>query len=70
MSTDNAMAGPYIAFDGLPPLRGKETALPRLHPYNEAAGRYLTPGGGRLTIETATTHHRIALDRPAQHLQK
>ena len=62
--TDSGAAGPYIQFDGLPPLRRREIALPRIHPYDEAApGRYLTPGGGRLTIEESTgAHHRITLD--------
>ncbi|MFE4177125.1 DUF6420 family protein [Streptomyces sp. NPDC056909] len=63
MSTDNGAAGPYIAFDGLPPLHRRESALPRIHPYDDVApGRYLTPGGGRLTVEKSTTHHRITLD--------
>ncbi|MEU9595034.1 DUF6420 family protein [Streptomyces sp. NPDC048193] len=56
-------AGPYIPYDGLPPLHKTETDLPRLHPYDAVSpGRYITPGGGRLTIETTTAHHQITLD--------
>lgn len=63
MSTDHGAAGPYIGFDGLPPLHAREIGLPRMHPYDEAAtGRYLTPAGGRLTIKKATAHHTITLD--------
>ena len=62
--TDRVDAGPYTAFDGLPPLHARETALPRIHPYDDVVpGRYITPGGGRLTIEKTTgAHHRITLD--------
>ncbi|MFH9390339.1 DUF6420 family protein [Streptomyces albidoflavus] len=65
MSTENNKygAGPYTRFDGLPPLDHRELSLPRVHPYDTAApGRYITPGGGRLTIETSTAHHHITLD--------
>ncbi|MGX1727995.1 DUF6420 family protein [Streptomyces diastaticus] len=66
MSTENnphGAAGPYTRFDGLPPLHRRELSLPRIHPYDTAApGRYITPGGGRLTIETSTAHHHITLD--------
>ncbi|MBL3806608.1 DUF6420 family protein [Streptomyces diastaticus] len=65
MSTENDQQGmgPYVRFNGLPPLHRRELDLPRIHPYEDVAqGRYLTPGGGRLTIETSTAHHRITLD--------
>jgi hypothetical protein len=69
--TDNGLAGPYTSFDGLPPLHSRDLALPRIHPYDEAApGRYLTPGGGRLTIESAGSHHQITLDHLGCDAQK
>jgi hypothetical protein len=50
-----------------------EVKLPLIHPYAPVqAGRYVTPGGGRLTIRKAeenATHLRITLDHlgcPAQ----
>ena len=70
MISDNGAAGPYVEFDGLPRLHAQEIALPRLHPYDDVAvGRYLTPGGGRMTIKTTTVHHQVTLDHlgcPAQ----
>ena len=62
--TDRVDAGQYTAFDGLPPLHARETALPRIHPYDDVVpGRYITPGSGQLAIEKATgAHHRITLD--------
>lgn len=63
-------AGPYAEYDNLPVLHATETSLPLLHPYGTVApGRYVTPGGGRLTIEESGTHVRIKLDHlgcPAQ----
>ncbi|MGW0335511.1 DUF6420 family protein [Streptomyces sp. NPDC003011] len=60
---DHGMAGPYVEYDGLPVLRASETGVPLIHPYGPVAcGRYITPGGGRLTIEATGTHHRITLD--------
>ncbi|MGV9567314.1 DUF6420 family protein [Streptomyces sp. NPDC003480] len=54
---------PVHPYDGLPPLHKTETDLPRLHPYDPVSpGRYITRGGGRLTIETTTAHHQITLD--------
>jgi hypothetical protein len=62
-SADRGVLGPYVTFDGLPPLRRGELALRQLHPYGAVAvGRYVTPGGGRLTIEKVGVHHRITLD--------
>lgn len=65
--------GPYIEYDGLPVLHGAEVELPLIHPYALVkAGRYVTPGGGRLTIRKAernAAHPRITLDHlgsPAQ----
>ncbi|WP_229879713.1 DUF6420 family protein [Streptomyces spectabilis] len=62
--------GPYIQFDGLPPLYRPETALPLAHPYGPVrAGRFVTPGGGRLGIHIGRAHHRVTLDHfgcPAQ----
>uniref|UniRef100_UPI002F91BD0D DUF6420 family protein n=1 Tax=Streptomyces virginiae TaxID=1961 RepID=UPI002F91BD0D len=67
---DHGAAGPYIDYDGLPALRPTETGLLRLHPYGTVAiGRYLTPGGGRLTIQESGAHFEIKLDHlgcPAQ----
>ncbi|MGW1037849.1 DUF6420 family protein [Streptomyces antibioticus] len=67
MSEDRGAAGPYVAYDGLPALHGSEIKLPLIHPYTVTveAGRYITPGGGRLTIrkaETRAAHLRITLD--------
>lgn len=63
MADRQGAAGPYIAYDGLPPLRSTETDLPLLHPYGPIApGRYLTPGGGRITIETTSAHHKVTVD--------
>jgi hypothetical protein len=70
MSTHQGVAGPYVSYDGLPALLRTETALPLAHPYGPVkAGRYLTPGGGRLTIRTTAAHHRVTVDHlgcPAQ----
>jgi hypothetical protein len=71
---DRGAAGPYIEYDGLPVLHGSEVKLPLIHPYGtvEVGGRYVTPGGGRLTIRKAeknAAHLRITLDHlgcPAQ----
>ncbi|GGY71346.1 hypothetical protein GCM10010363_60790 [Streptomyces omiyaensis] len=71
---DHGAAGPYIEYDGLPVLHGTEVKLPLIHPYAPvpASGRYITPGGGRLTIRKAeknAVHLRITLDHlgcPAQ----
>ncbi|MET9562513.1 DUF6420 family protein [Streptomyces tauricus] len=69
---DRGVAGPYTAYDGLPALHATETDLPLIHPYGPVApGRYVTPGGGRLTIRPPETpaHTRITLDHlgcPAQ----
>nr|WP_231717300.1 DUF6420 family protein [Streptomyces paludis] len=50
-------AGPYIEYDGLPVLHATETGLPLLHPYGAVSpGRYVTPGGGRLTIKEDGVH--------------
>ncbi|MFE4931230.1 DUF6420 family protein [Streptomyces sp. NPDC056647] len=53
-----------------PGVPGTEIGLPLLHPYGTVApGRYVTPGGGRLTIKEAGAHIRITLDHlgcPAQ----
>lgn len=73
MTEDRGAAGPYIEYDGLPVLHGSEVKLPLIHPYTPVeAGRYVTPGGGRLTIrksERNSAHLRITLDHlgcPAQ----
>lgn len=73
MTEDRGAAGPYVEYDGLPVLHGTEVKLPLIHPYDPVeAGRYITPGGGRLTIrksERSTAHLRITLDHlgcPAQ----
>ncbi|SEE59414.1 hypothetical protein SAMN04490357_7695 [Streptomyces misionensis] len=73
MTEDRGAAGPYIEYDGLPVLHGSEVKLPLIHPYAPVeAGRYVTPGGGRLTIRKAeknAAHLRITLDHlgcPAQ----
>lgn len=71
---DRGAAGPYIEYDGLPVLHGTEVKLPLIHPYAPvpASGRYVTPGGGRLTIRKAAknaAHLRLTLDHlgcPAQ----
>ncbi|MFE4658242.1 DUF6420 family protein [Streptomyces hydrogenans] len=67
---ESSAAGPYFEYDSLPALHGTEPELPRLHPYEEITpGRYITPGGGRLTTEKTTRHYRIRLDHlgcPAQ----
>ncbi|MEU9922092.1 DUF6420 family protein [Streptomyces griseoluteus] len=68
----NGIAGPYFEYDGLPALHAVDKDLPLIHPYAPvAAGRYITPGGGRLTIRPAEmgAHIRITLDHlgcPAQ----
>ncbi|MBZ3918158.1 DUF6420 family protein [Streptomyces acidiscabies] len=73
MTTEHrGLAGPYTAYDGLPVLHATEVKLPLIHPYAPVeAGRYVTPGGGRLTIRKAekSAHLRITLDHlgcPAQ----
>ncbi|MFD3883156.1 DUF6420 family protein [Streptomyces microflavus] len=72
MTEDRGAFGPYIGYDGLPVLDGAEANLPLIHPYAPVgAGRYITPGGGRLTIRKAekNAHLRIRLDHlgcPAQ----
>ncbi|MFF7146268.1 DUF6420 family protein [Streptomyces nodosus] len=70
MAEDRGAAGPYIEYDGLPVLHGRETGLPLAHPYGPLdAERSLTPGGGRLTVQRTAAHHRITLDHlgcPAQ----
>ncbi|MFB7584563.1 DUF6420 family protein [Streptomyces hydrogenans] len=71
---DHGAAGPYIEYDGLPVLHGTEVKLPLIHPYAPvpSSGRYVTPGGGRLTIRKAaknSAHLRLTLDHlgcPAQ----
>ncbi|WP_344589044.1 DUF6420 family protein, partial [Kitasatospora paracochleata] len=63
MDGDRGVFGPYIEYDGLPPLRKSEVDPPLAHPYGEVgAGRFITPGGGRLTVEDGAGHHRITLD--------
>ncbi|MEU1352127.1 DUF6420 family protein [Streptomyces sp. NPDC005795] len=73
MTEDRGAAGPYIQYDGLPVLHGSEVKLPLIHPYAPVeAGRYIPPGGGRLTIrksERNSAHLRVTLDHlgcPAQ----
>lgn len=74
MTTEHrGVAGPYTEYDGLPVLHATEVKLPLIHPYAPVtAGRYVTPGGGRLTIRKAeknAAHLRITLDHlgcPAQ----
>ncbi|EGX54624.1 MULTISPECIES: DUF6420 family protein [Streptomyces] len=73
MTTEhNGIAGPYTEYDGLPALHAVDTALPLIHPYASVApGRYVTPGGGRITIgpPEKPAHIRITLDHlgcPAQ----
>jgi hypothetical protein len=74
MTTEHrGAAGPYVEYDGLPVLHATEVGLPLIHPYAPVeAGRYVTPGGGRLTIGKAgkgAAHLRITLDHlgcPAQ----
>ncbi|MFF3932824.1 DUF6420 family protein [Streptomyces hirsutus] len=70
MTEDRGAAGPYIEYDGLPVLHGRETDLPLAHPYGPLnTERSLTPGGGRLTVQQTATHHRITLGHlgcPAQ----
>lgn len=70
---DRGAAGPYTEYDGLPVLHAREVELPLIHPYAPVeAGRYVTPGGGRLTIPKAAknaAHLRFTLDHlgcPAQ----
>ncbi|MGW0512405.1 DUF6420 family protein [Streptomyces olivaceoviridis] len=70
-SEDRGAAGPYIEYDNLPVLHAREKDLPLLHPYGtmEVDGRYVTPGGGRLTVRTDGKHLQITLDHlgcPAQ----
>jgi hypothetical protein len=71
-TTDRGAAGPYAEYDGLPVLHPTEVKLPLIHPYGPVeSGRYVTPGGGRLTIRKAekSAHLRITLDHfgcPAQ----
>jgi hypothetical protein len=68
----NGIAGPYFEYDGLPVLHVVDKDLPLIHPYAPVTpGRYVTPGGGRLTIRPAEmrAHIRITLDHlgcPAQ----
>ncbi|AIV38994.1 DUF6420 family protein [Streptomyces sp. CCM_MD2014] len=68
----NGSAGPYFEYDGLPAQHVVDKDLPLIHPYGPVTpGRYLTPGGGRLTIRPAEmrAHVRITLDHlgcPAQ----
>ncbi|MYQ39872.1 hypothetical protein B046DRAFT_06122 [Streptomyces sp. LamerLS-316] len=68
----NGIAGPCFEYDGLPALHAVDKDLPLLHPYAPVTpGRYVTPGGGRLTIRPAEmrAHIRITLDHlgcPAQ----
>ncbi|MFE1250125.1 MULTISPECIES: DUF6420 family protein [Streptomyces] len=68
----NGIAGPYFEYDGLPAQHVVDKDLPLIHPYGPVTpGRYLTPGGGRLTIRPAEmrAHVRITLDHlgcPAQ----
>ncbi|MFE4574604.1 DUF6420 family protein [Streptomyces chartreusis] len=68
----NGIAGPYFEYDGLPALHAVDQDLPLIHPYAPVApGRYVTPGGGRLTIRPPgePAHIRITLDHlgcPAQ----
>ncbi|NED35827.1 DUF6420 family protein [Streptomyces sp. SID8499] len=73
MATEhNGIAGPYFEYDGLPAQHVVDKDLPLIHPYGPVTpGRYLTPGGGRLTIRPAEkrAHTRITLDHlgcPAQ----
>ncbi|MEW2577673.1 DUF6420 family protein [Streptomyces syringium] len=74
MTTEHrGAAGPYTEYDGLPVLHATEVKLPLIHPYAlVTAGRYVTPGGGRLTIPNAAknaAHLRVTLDHfgcPAQ----
>ncbi|MFF0171162.1 DUF6420 family protein [Streptomyces prasinus] len=70
MTEDRGAAGPYIEYDGLPVLHGREAGLALAHPYGPLdAERSLTPGGGRLTVQRTAAHHRITLDHlgcPAQ----
>ncbi|WP_073224340.1 DUF6420 family protein [Streptomyces sp. NBRC 110465] len=70
---DRGAAGPYVEYDGLPVLHGSEVKLPLIHPYAPVeTRRYVTPGGGRLTIRKAAknaAHLRLTLDHlgcPAQ----
>ena len=68
----NGIAGPYFEYDGLPALHAEAKDLPLIHPYAPVTpDRYVTPGGGRLTIRPAEmrAHIRIRLDHmgcPAQ----
>ncbi|TVZ90546.1 DUF6420 family protein [Streptomyces sp. BK340] len=68
----NGIAGPYFEYDGLPAQHVVDKDLPLIHPYAPVTpGRYLTPGGGRLTIRPTEmrAHIRITLDHlgcPAQ----
>lgn len=68
----NGIAGPYVEYDGLPALHAVDKDLPLIHPYGPMTpGRYVTPGGGRLTLRPAEirAHVRITLDHlgcPAQ----
>jgi len=73
MTTEHrGIAGPYTAYDGLPVLHAVDKDLPLIHPYAPVTpGRYVTPGGGRLTIRPPEmpAHIRITLDHlgcPAQ----
>ncbi|MER5617566.1 DUF6420 family protein [Streptomyces sp. NPDC002215] len=69
-SEHRGAAGPYTEYDNLPVLHATETGLPLLHPYAAVAvGRYVTPGGGRLTVRESGAHFQITLDHlgcPAQ----
>ncbi|WP_306191425.1 DUF6420 family protein [Streptomyces sp. MK5] len=71
MTEDRGAAGPYIEYDGLPVLHGRETGLPLAHPYGPLdAERSLTPGGGRLTVQRTAAHHRITLTTSAVPLRR
>ncbi|MFE9454091.1 DUF6420 family protein [Streptomyces sp. NPDC006739] len=70
-SEHRGAVGAYIAYDNLPVLDATEKDLPLLHPYGtvEVGGRYVTPGGGRLTVRKDGKHFHITLDHlgcPAQ----
>ncbi|MEU5662003.1 DUF6420 family protein [Streptomyces longwoodensis] len=63
-SEDRGAADPYTEYDNLPVLHAREKDLPLLHPYGtvEVGGRYVTPGGGRLTVRKDGKHLQITLD--------
>ncbi|HWU10698.1 MAG TPA: DUF6420 family protein [Streptomyces sp.] len=70
-SEDHGTAGPYTEYDNLPVLHAGEKDLPLLHPYGtvEVGGRYVTPGGGRLTVRrmasTSRSHWTTLVARPS-----